>query len=72
MNEVVFLFLQRGLVRIYDLALAVARLLDVLQVVDALTPLIGQQWGRLAVAWLDPRWEESPLVSLVPGQVEWT
>ena len=51
----------------HDGALAVPGLPDVLQVVDALTPLVGQQWWGLAVTRLDPGREESPLVSLVPG-----
>ena len=53
-------------------ALALGRFPHFLQVVDALAPLVGQQRWRLAVTRFDPGREESPLVSLVPGQVNIT
>ena len=48
----------------HDVALALARLPDVRQVVDALTPLVDEKRGRLRVCGLDPRWEETTLIGL--------
>jgi hypothetical protein len=39
-----------------------------LEIVDALAPLVGQQRRRLRVAGLDPRREQTSLVSLVPEE----
>ena len=36
------------------------------EVIDALAPLIDEQWGRLRVTGLNPAGEEVPLVSLIP------
>ena len=48
----------------HDVALALARLPDVGQVVDALAPLVDEKRGRLGVCGLDPCWEETALVRL--------
>jgi hypothetical protein len=39
-----------------------------LKIVDALAPLVGQQRRGLRVAGLDPRREQTSLVSLVPEE----
>lgn len=47
-----------------DVALALARLPHVVQVVDALAPLVHEQRRRLGVGRLDPRREQATLVGL--------
>ena len=47
-----------------DVALALARLPHVVQVVDALAPLVDEERRRLGVGRLDPRGEQAALVGL--------
>ena len=47
-----------------DVALALARLPDIGQVVDTLTPLVDEKRRWLRVGGLDPRGEQTTLVSL--------
>ena len=51
----------------HDIALSISSLPDILEIVNALTPFVGQQRRGLTVTGLDPRREESSLVSLVPA-----
>jgi hypothetical protein len=37
-----------------------------LKIVDALAPLVGEEGRGLSVAGLDPGWEQTSLVRLVP------
>ena len=48
-------------------AFAFARVPDIGQVVDALTPLIHQQRRRLCIRWFNPVREQVPLIGLVPN-----
>ena len=48
----------------HDVTLALARLPDVRQVVDPLTPLVDEERRRLSVCGLDPGREEASLVRL--------
>lgn len=48
----------------HDVALALARLPHLVQVVDALAPLVGEQRRRFRVGRFDPRGEQTPLVGL--------
>jgi hypothetical protein len=50
----------------HDQALPIGCLPYVVQVVDAVAPLVHQQGGRLCVAGLDPVWEQVALVRLKP------
>mmetsp|Transcript_2955 Transcript_2955/g.8791 ORF Transcript_2955/g.8791 Transcript_2955/m.8791 type:complete len:467 (+) Transcript_2955:3703-5103(+) len=50
----------------HDYALAVGRVPNILQIVDALAPLVDEQRRRLRVCRLHPVGEEVPLVGLVP------
>ena len=48
-----------------DVALAVGRLPNLLQVVNSLTPLVDEEWRRFRIGRLDPRREQCALVRLV-------
>jgi hypothetical protein len=39
---------------------------DISQVVYSLTPLVDKKWGRLRITRLDPVWEKTALVCLIP------
>jgi hypothetical protein len=44
--------------------LALARLPDLIEVVDTLAPLVNEQWWRLGIRRLNPGREEAPLIRL--------
>ena len=50
-----------------DVALALGRVPNFLQIVDSLAPFVHQQRRRLGVRWLDPWREKATLVGLVPA-----
>ena len=48
----------------HDIAFAFARLPDICEVIDTLTPLIHKEWRGFSVGRLDPGREEATLISL--------
>lgn len=47
----------------HDNTFSFACLPDICQVIDALAPLVDQQWGRLSVSGFDPCREQSSFIS---------